>query len=92
MYKQTNTENIFYNETDLFDYNIIYAFMMYDKEFHWSLSSKKMALLNKNMSKEIIIVGPLWNSLIVKNDKLSDSVSKKFNKERFFKRYYYYAS
>ena len=82
MYKQTNSENLFYNDTEMFDNNIIYAFMKYDKEFHWSLSSEQMAKLNKNLSKEINIIGPLWNPLVKKNNQVENILSANFKNKK----------
>ena len=71
-YKHTFAENIYEKQTDYNNYNYAYAF--YDYEFHWSIISKRMSILDKSQSKKFIVNGPINAQYFEKKIKNQDNL------------------
>tara|TARA_Y100000590_G_scaffold468381_1_gene650962 strand:- start:3145 stop:4974 length:1830 start_codon:yes stop_codon:yes gene_type:complete len=80
MYKHTNSEKFFDNQ---FYTNTNFYGCLYDYEFHWTNSSKEMAIANYTNSKTLVISGPV--NCIKKNT----FKSQKKNKIIFFPTSFY---
>ena len=62
MYKHTHSENVFdYKKKELYAY-VIYMYLYYDIEFHWSKCSIEMSKSNESKSRKYLISGPIWSS------------------------------
>ena len=78
MYKHTNSEYVI---DKIYPWKgAIYAFQKYDLEFHWTESSIKMGMCNFSKSLKHKNIGPLWNSMVQKNDYCEGLLLKKWPK------------